>query len=319
MHTSSTRRRRRPLLALIALLAVMGMTAAACGSDDSSDGGGNAAEVPDGPAIVIGAQDFPESVVLSELYAQGLAGAGYDVSVQDLGGYRDLLFGAFENGDVNFTLEYAASMLNFLTEGPAQPAGNDIDENIELVTPLLEEEGIAIAEPSDAIDTNAFVMTRAKAEELGIETLSDLAEKGADLRLGSPSDCEVNAFCLNGLQETYGLDMSANVVALDDGRVDALRGGSFDVAVLFSTDPSLTEDDLVVLEDDEGMLAADNIVPVMTQALVDAYGQDFVDRVNEISAALTTENVTQMNRAYVIDREDAASIAEQFLADNDLD
>jgi osmoprotectant transport system substrate-binding protein len=318
MHTSSTRRRRRPLLALIALLAVMGMTAAACGSDDSSDGGGDAAEVPDGPAIVIGAQDFPESVVLSELYAQGLAGAGYDVSVQDLGGYRDLLFGAFENGDVNFTLEYAGSMLNFLAD-PDAPAGNDIDDNIELVTPLLEEKGITAAEPSDAIDTNAFVMTRELSEELGIETLSDLAEKGADLRLGAPSDCETNAFCLPGLQETYDLDMSGNLVSLDDGRVDALRGGSFDVAVLFSTDPPLTEDDLVVLEDDEGMLPADNIVPVMTQALVDAYGQDFVDRVNEISAALTTENVTQMNRAYVIDREDAASIVEQFLADNDLD
>jgi osmoprotectant transport system substrate-binding protein len=314
--TSTPLWRRRPLLALLALLAVMGLTAAACGDDDSSDAGDDT-EVPDGPAIVLGAQDFPESVVLSELYAQGLAASGYDTSVQDLGGYRDLLYGAFENGDVNFALEYAGSMLNFLAD-PDAPAGNDLDENIELVTPLLEDQGIAIAEPSEAVNTNAFVMLRSTAEDLGIETLSDLAEKGADLSLGAPSDCETNPFCLPGLQETYGLDMSANLVALDDGRIDALRGGEFEVAVAFSTDPPLAEDDLVVLTDDQGMLPAENIVPVMTQALVDAYGQDLVDRVDEISAALTTENVTEMNRAYVIDREDASAIVEDFLEENGL-
>ncbi|MCD9625155.1 glycine betaine ABC transporter substrate-binding protein [Rhabdothermincola salaria] len=313
--TSTRSQRRRPLLALFALLAVMGLTAAACGSDDS--GGDDAADVPDGPAIVIGAQDFPESVVLSELYAQGLAESGYQTSVQDLGGYRDLLYGAFENGDVNFALEYAGSMLNFLAD-PDAPAGNDVGENADQAASLLEEQGIVVAEPSEAVNTNAFVMLRETAEDLGIETLSDLAENGADLRLGAPSDCETNPFCIPGLEETYGLDMSGNLVALDDGRIDALRGGEFDVAVAFSTDPPLIDDDLVVLEDDQGMLPAENIVPVMAQALVDAYGQDLVDRIDEISAALTTENVTEMNRAYVVDREDASAIVAAFLSDNGL-
>ena len=31
----------------------------------------------------------------------------------------------------------------------------------------------------------------------------------------------------------------------------------------------------VVLEDTEGMLAADNIVPVFTDEVADAYGEDF--------------------------------------------
>ena len=312
--TTTRSKRRHPLLALVALLAVMGLTAAACGSDDSDNG---AADVPDGPTIVVGAQDFPESLVLSELYAEGLAAAGYPTSVQDLGGYRDLLYGAFENGDVNFALEYAGSMLNFLAD-PEAPAGNDVDDNIEQVTPLLEEQGIAIAEPTEAVNTNAFVMLRETAEELDIETLSDLAANGADLRLGAPSDCETNPFCIPGLQETYGLDMSGNLVALDDSRIEALRGDEIDVAVAFSTDPPLVDDDLIVLEDDQGMLPAENIVPVMSQAVVDAYGQDLVDRVNEISATLTTEKVAQMNRAYVADREDVSSIVSTYLSDNGL-
>ena len=66
------------------------------------------------------------------------------------------------------------------------------------------------------------------------------------------------------------------------------------------------------------MLAADNIVPVMSQELVDSYGQDFVDLVNKVSAALTTENVAAMNKAYIVDKEEAADVAKTFIEDHDL-
>jgi osmoprotectant transport system substrate-binding protein len=310
------RRRRSAVSVLVALAAVFALLLAACGSDSDS-GGSSSTSVPAGPAISIGAQDFPESVVLSEVYSQAFNAAGYKSGVQKLGGYRDLLYGAFDKGDVNFALEYAASMLNFLSK-PDAPAGTDIDENITKVTPLLEAKKIAIADPSDAIDTNAFVMTKEKSDQLGITTLSELASKGANLKLGGPSDCETNAFCIPGLKRVYNVDLSSNFVSLDTGVADALAGNQFDVGVLFSTDPPVTDSKYVVLKDDKAMLAADNIVPVMSQSLVDAYGQDFVDLVNKISAALTTENVAAMNKAYVVDKEEAADVAKTFLEENKL-
>jgi osmoprotectant transport system substrate-binding protein len=320
MHPSSptppgARRRRLPVVA-VALLALMGIVLAACGSDSKSSGS-SSSTVPSGPKVTLGAQDFPESVVLSAVYSQAFQAAGYPSGVQELGGYRDLLYGAFQTGDVNFAVEYAASMYNFLAK-PESPAGTDVDANISGVTPLLEAKGIAIAKPSEAVDTNAFVMTKARADELGISSLSDLAAKGASLKLGGPSDCETNAFCIPGLQRVYGLNMSSNFLALDTGVADALAGNQFDVGVLFSTDPPVTDDKFVVLKDDKGMLAADNIVPVMSQSLVDAYGNDFVALVNKVSAALTTENVAAMNKAYIVDREDASAIASKFLSDNGL-
>lgn len=310
------RRRRTRVVAALGLVTVLTLLFAACGSDSKSEGS-SSTTVPSGPAISLGAQDFPESLVLSEVYSQAFQAAGYTAAVQELGGYRDLLYGAFQSGDVNFALEYAASMYNFLAK-PDSPAGTDVDENISGVTPLLEAKDIAIAEPSDAIDTNAFVMTKAKSDELGITTLSDLAAKGSSLKLGGPSDCETNAFCIPGLKRVYGVDLAGNFLALDTGVADALAGNQFDVGVLFSTDPPVTDEKFVVLKDDKTMLAADNIVPVMSQALVDAYGQDFVDLVNRISAALTTENVAEMNKAYVVDRQDAPVIAKGFLEDNGL-
>jgi osmoprotectant transport system substrate-binding protein len=310
------RGRRRRSIGIVGLLAVLALLVAACGSDSDS-GGTSDTSVPPGPEISIGAQDFPESELLSEVYAQAFTAAGYEASVQALGGYRDLLFSAFESGDVNFALEYSAAMLNFLAK-PDAPAGTDVDENISLVTPLLEAKSIAIAEPSEAVNSNTFVMTKAKSDELGITTISELAEKGADLRLGGPSDCETNPFCIPGLERVYGLDMSANFVSLDSGVADALAGNQFEVGVLFSTDPETTDDEFVVLEDDQDMFAAENIVPIMSDAVASAYGQDFLDLVNKVSAALTTENVAAMNTAYIVDREDASTIASDFLEEHDL-
>jgi hypothetical protein len=88
----------------------------------------------DGPTIVIGAQDFGESAILAQVYGQALAAAGYPVSQQALGGFRDLVFTSFDSGDINFTAEYAASALEFLN-GFAGEASGDIDDTAEKLQP----------------------------------------------------------------------------------------------------------------------------------------------------------------------------------------
>jgi osmoprotectant transport system substrate-binding protein len=308
----------RSLRALLALTAVVAMLGAACGDDD--DDGGEAADVPEGPAIVIGAQDFGESAILAEIYSQGLADTGYDVSIQDVGGFRDLSMAAFESGDINFTPEYAASMLEFLNDFAGE-ATSDVDETTDLLQGYLDEldPTMVAFDPSEAVDTNAFVITQETSDDLGIESLSDLAENGQDLSLGAPSDCETNAFCVPGLQDVYDLDLSGNFEPLETGAIpDALENGAIDIALLFSTSAVIADRGWVLLEDDQGMLAADNVVPVATTEVADAYGDDFANRVNEISAALTTDGLTELNRRFEIEREDAEDIAQSWLEDNDL-
>jgi osmoprotectant transport system substrate-binding protein len=304
---------------LIALLAVMAIFAAACSDDDDGDTsteGTTAGSVPSGPQIVIGAQDFGESAILAEIYGQALAANGYDVAQQSLGGFRDIEIAAFESDEINFAPEYVASMLEFLNE-QAGEATSDVDETLGLLQTALEPLGLVALEPAPGVDTNAFVITKETSESLGITTLSDLAEKGGDLSLGGPADCETNPFCIPGLQEVYGVDFSANFTGLDTGVIaTALTNGEIDVAVLFSTDGRIVENEWVLLEDDQTMLAADNIVPVVTQGLVDAYGDDMADLVNSISAKLTTEALTDMNKQYDVDKESASDIATSWLEEN---
>lgn len=307
---------------LVGVLASLALMTAACGDDDpepndaGSDTTADSGGVPDGPAVTIGTQDFGESAILAEIYKQALEEEGYEVSTQALGGFRDLEIAAFDNGEINFAPEYAASMLEALN-GNAGEATSDADDTVTQLQTYLNEKNLTALEPSDAVDTNSFVVTRATADELGLETLSDLAEKGADLTLGGPADCETNPFCIPGLQDVYGLDLSGNFTQLEPGAVaDALEAEQIDVGVLFSTAGRIDDEGWVLLEDDETMLAADNVVPVVSDEVLDAYGDDFESLVDGLSGALTTEELTELNKRFDIDKEDAADIAADWLSDN---
>ena len=274
--------------------------------------------MPDGPAISIGAQDFGESLILSEIYAGALTDAGYDADTTEVGGFRDLLFGAFESGDVNMAIDYVASELEFLNDGAGQ-ATSDVNETLAALEPLLEPMGIVAGAPSEAVDTNAFVITQETSDSLGITTLSDLAEKGADLTLGAPPDCESNGFCIPGLLRVYGVDFTANFTPLDFGVIpDSLDEGAIDIGVVGSTDGRLADPSTgwVLLEDDKGMFAADNVFPIFSQDVADAYGDDLVALLDEVSGALTTDDLIDMNKRYDVDRDDADAIAQDWLADH---
>ncbi len=310
---------QNPWKLLLAVLGVLALVAGACGDDDDSNGSAapDDIEVPDGPTIVIGAQDFGESEVLAQVYGQALAAAGYPVEYQSLGGFRDIVFSSFQNGSINFTAEYAASALEFLNEQAGEASG-DAEATAELLRGYLEERDLVALDHSPAVDSNSFVVTQETADELGLSSIADLT---SDLTLGGPPDCPTNPFCIPGLRDVYDLDLEANFVSLDGGgplTVAALDGGEIDVAILFSTDGNIADRGWVVLDDPEGLINADNVIPVLTQELVDAYGDDFVDLVNRVSAALDTEGLTELNRLFGIELEDADAVARGWLEDNDF-
>ncbi|MEY2454489.1 MAG: osmoprotectant transport system substrate-binding protein [Acidimicrobiaceae bacterium] len=307
---------KRPLRSLLAIGVVAFVAIAACSDDKSTTTTNSQAPAASKPKITIGAQDFGESAILAEVYKQGLEAKGFTVSVQKLGGFRDLEVQAFDGGTINFAPEYAASMLEFLN-GKKGEASGDAAATVSKLATQLEAKGLAAFKATDAVDTNAFVMTKAKADQLGIKTLSDLASKGASLKLGGPADCETNPFCIPGLKNKYSLDMSANFQALEPSAVAAaLDAGSIDVALLFSTDGRIVANNYVLLQDDKKMLAADNVIPVGKKDLTS--NAELVTAVNAISAYITTDTLIDMNKRFDIDKEDAAVIAKDFLTKSGL-
>ena len=139
----------------------------------------------------------------------------------------------------------------------------------------------------------------------------------SQLTLGGPPECPERPFCIPGLKETYGIEFG-EFVPLDVGgplTVEALRGGDIDVALLFSTSSVIGDEGWVVLEDDKSLQTAENITPVVRTEVLD---DTITERLNAVSAALNTENITVLNGQVEIHGEDPETVAAGFLESEGL-
>jgi osmoprotectant transport system substrate-binding protein len=195
-------------------------------------------------SIAVGGANFPESQILANVYAGVLNSAGFDASVQEVGN-RELYLPALQDGDIQVFPEYLSTFTEFLDGDEAnQVASGDVDATLEALQPLAEENGLVVGEPSEAADQNAFAVTQEFADQLGVETLSDLAGVcGSGLVLGGPAECPDRPFCQPGLEETYGLTFD-EFRELDAGgplTKTALQQGEISIGLVFSSDGALAQ------------------------------------------------------------------------------
>jgi osmoprotectant transport system substrate-binding protein len=288
-------------------LLALALFAGACGSggdDDDNGGGGDDAK----GKITVGSDSFPEAQIVGEMYAQVLENAGFDVGRKLDIQSREVRLPAMESGEIDVAPEYVASLLSVID--PEADLVGSADEVRERLTGPLAEMELEILDHSSAIDTNAFAVTQETAEELDLQAVSDLEDVAGDLVLGAPAECPDRPFCIPGLKDVYNVEFG-DFKSLEYGAatVQALNAGAIDVALIFSTDPLVGDNDLVVLEDDRNLQSADNIVPLARQEISD----EAKDLLNEVSAALSTEEITDLNARVAIEQEDAADVAREFL------
>jgi osmoprotectant transport system substrate-binding protein len=310
---------RRTRSSLVAAAAALALLATACNGDDADtaapDTDGDTAEVDvpdDGPTIDVSSFNFPESEILGEIYAQALEDAGYPVDRTLNLGARELIYPDLLDGEISLVPEYLGSALVVWFE---QDPPTDVDSGLQSLRDAFEPEGVSVLDPAPAENNQAFVVTSAFAEENGVTSLGDLAEAG-DLTFAGPPECEDRDTCYRGLVDTYGLD-NVSFESIQEGaaRLAALDAGDVDMILLFSTDAPLAGDELVVLEETEGMLPPENITPVVRTEVLDAYGDDLTDLLDRITAAITTDALQQMN-AEASEGRSAAEIASDWLAEN---
>jgi osmoprotectant transport system substrate-binding protein len=275
---------------------------AACGS------GGGAAE---GDRVVVGAVTFAENQIVAEMYARLLENAGYEIDREFNYQNRERLLPDLESGSIDLAPEYLASLLTAVD--PDASPSSDPGENVAMLRPLLAEEGLRLLEPSDANDTNAFVVTRETASRLDLESVSDLEPHESKLALGGPPECPERNFCIEGLRDVYEIEFG-DFRPLDSGgplTVAALQSGEVDVALLFSTSGVIEERGWVVLEDDKELQSAENITPMIA---TDILNDEIEDTLNSLSDELSTSAMTGLNARVEAENEDFRAVAEDFLS-----
>jgi osmoprotectant transport system substrate-binding protein len=300
---------RRSTYRVAACVAALALLAAACGNNDNGD---TAVDVPDGPTIDVSSFNFPESEILGEIYAQALEDAGYPVERTLNLGARELIYPDLLEGEISLVPEYLGSALVVWFE---QDPPSDVDSGLASLREAFEAEGVSVLDPAPAENNQAFVVTAAFAEENGLTSLGDLADAG-EVTFAGPPECEPRETCYQGLVSTYGLDdVAFETIQEAAARLAALEAGDVEMILLFSTDAPLAGDELVVLEETEGMLPPENITPVVRTEVVDAYGDDLTGLLDEVTAAITTDALQQMN-SEASEGRSAAEIASDWLAEN---
>ena len=308
--------RTNPWRTLLALALPFALLGAACGSDDDGGSPGTTTQAVEGSTIRFAPQDFAESKTLTEVYAQYLEAKGFDVEVQPASGFRDQVYPGLANDDLDIIIDYTGSATRFLD--PDATASADSDETYAALTDALAAEDLVAFDHAPAEDANALVALKSWADENGVAAISDLADV-ADVVLGASEDCRERADCLLGYQDVYGIEF-ADFKALTYGPplTEALSQGEVQVAQYQTTAPQLATGDFVALEDDKGLLSADNIVPVLRQDLADEYGDALADAINELSAMITTEDLIAWNVSTDIDKEEPADVARAWLESEGL-
>ena len=316
MHTTKSRSRWR---APLALLAVLALVLAACGKDSDGDSKADDGSKNDGGgdkvSLSLRPQDFSESETLTEVYAQFLATKGYDTSVQKPdGAFREGVYPALKGGKADIVIDYTGSAASFL-DPTGTPSADSQKTYDRLVTALGDKLDAGAFSPAE--DKNALVVLKSFAEKNNLTKISDLANVEGGVVFGGSAQCIEREDCLLGYQgDTYGLKFKS-VKTLEYGPALAagLKSGDIEAAQYQTTAPEIASGDFVVLEDDKGLLSADNVVPVVAAAKAD---KDLIAALDELSKQLTTEDLIGWNVKTDIDKEDPVDVATAWLKEKGL-
>jgi osmoprotectant transport system substrate-binding protein len=256
---------------------------------------------------------------LAEVYAAALRDAGTDAEVLGEVASREIMEPALEQSQVDLVPEYLGTVLTFLG-GERLDADTTVAQARRALASAFAERGIRVMEAAPGQNRNEIVVTEAFAAEHSLENISDLEDVDQDVAFGGPAECLSRPLCMVGLEGLYGLKFR-DFTVLDSGgpaTVAALTGGEVDVALLFTTNPQISERGLVVLEDDRHLQPPENVVPVVRADTVAALGLEALSAVDRVTARLSNEALRDLNGLVEIEGMTPAAAAGSWLDSQDL-
>lgn len=289
-------------IAAAALATGLVLTLASCSSSDPTAASDSAS---DGSTVVVGSFAFPESEILGEIYAQALEAKGIDVQTKFNLGPRQQTIPALQDGSINLIPEYNGNLLAFYDTEYTERTTEEVDGAL---ADAVAKDDLRVLDSAAAEDKDAYVVTRATAEENALTSIGDLSAI-EPFKLGANPQFGELGYGIPGLKDVYGVTDVTFVPIEDFGGPDtvkALVDDSVQVADIYTTSPALTAEDLVVLEDPENMIAAQNVIPLLADSV---YTDELAQILNDVSAQLTTDDLIALRDRVEGDEKAAPSTA----------
>jgi osmoprotectant transport system substrate-binding protein len=309
----------RTILALVVALALT-TGLAACGSDSGGDStstqADTAAQPGKGkPSVTLGTKNFTEQFVLGQLYKQALEAKGYKVALKQNIGSTEIADKALRSGQIDLYPEYIG-IFNTAVAGDSK-AYPSVGAAFTAGQAYARDHGYSLLPLTPFTDVDALAVTPDYARAHNLSSVADLAAIRG-LKLGAPPEFRQRETGLVGLARVYGIrdvDFAPLTIGL---QYQALDDGKIDTADVFTTDGQLQSGRYVVLKDPKNVFGFQNVTPIVSTKVLRAEGPAFAATLNEVSRALTTRAMQQMNAAVAIDKKSPADVAKQYLQANGL-
>lgn len=262
-------------------------------------------------AVKIGSKNFTEQFVVTEIYAQALEKAGVEVERRLNLGATLVAHTALTNGEIDLYPEYTGTALAAVVKGDLSGSAEKIygevkdyyEKNLKLT--LLEATKIN--------NGYAIITLPETAEKYKLKTLTDLGPASKDLTFGAEAGFGERKDGLPGLKQTYGIEFKEFKIFAKLGiRYSALTSKDLDVSYGFATDWQISENKLVVLQDDKNLFPPYYLVPVVRQDTL-TKNPKIAEVLNKISPLLNNENMRELNAKVDRDKEEPADVAAEFL------
>ena len=304
-------------IALAAALAACGSSSNPVGASSPSSAGSAAGSASGsasgGSAIIVGSANFPENVLLAEIYAGALKAKGVTVTKRLNIGNRETYIPGLQDGSIDLIPEYTGNLLAYFDKKSTATTAADVYAALPKALPST----LKVLDQSQAEDKDAIVVTKETADKYKLTTIADLAAVAKDLVLGGPPEFETRVDGIPGLKEKYGVTFQ-QFKKLDAGgplTINALKNGQVQAADVFTTDPSISTNGWVALGDPKSLYTAQNVVPLVNGAKA----SDAVSSaLNAVSAKLDTKTLTGLVAQVVTDKKDPAVVAADWLKSSGL-
>jgi len=284
-----------------------------CASSDPLSSGGSTDE--GGDTLVVGSQSYYSNEIIAEIYAQALEDGGFTVDRQFSIGQREVYLPELEAGGIDVFPEYTGSLLTGLLGPDSEPSGTSDEIYDQLVDALPS--GLSVLDYSEASDQDSWTVTQAFADKYDLTDLASLKNVTESITVGGNTELQTRPYGPDALASKYGVTIAGFTPVQDSGgplTVKALVDNDIQMANIYTADPNIEANDLIALEDPDGLFLPANVVPVVSSKVNDGAA----GILNAVNAALTSADLTELNSESVNEQKSADVIAEAWLTDNNL-
>ena len=260
--------------------------------------------------IRVGSKDFTENLVIAEIYALALEDNGYTVErVSNIS--SSLIHNSIVNDEIDLYPEYTGT-------GLLSVLGEDMETDSEKVYKTVKKEyeeqfNLTWLDYASANDSQGLVIRTEVANSLNIKTISDLQAHASELRFASQGEFDEREDGLPGLEKTYGtFNWQSSKVYDNSLKYSVLENDEADVIPAYTTEGQLVNTDkFTLLEDDKQFWPPYNLAPVVRDNILDD-NPDIKTILNNISAKLDTETVTELNAKVDVDGQEYTDVAKEY-------